>query len=366
MPSFRVIRFQVPGRDETPDRFARHQIGSGLHQTGHVPTSSNRINRLRGSSVGTTLPSPKDTEHERSRSIRSAHAGRLLAAFFLRVHLAVVEQVALAGDPIAVPPRKADEAPKAKERRKIDLGRDLFVREWIPNDKRSHGGDGFGPVYNERRVPAAIIKRVRGAEVPSTRTSRVITAGSMGGDRSGSTGLFLRILVQLRRRRIRIPDWRLSPNIQIGPPAAPRPDLVALMRIHPGFRNAPSVVLHRYGNDGDYRVWREWVFQQHGAVVLKTSQRNPIPLFGAGLIDKIPEAVIEAGVRRKHPGSPRVNGRASRLDDGRIGRFGWKAQTASLRKFNLSAAAVEMGLEVPGHAQAADPRCPRSRPPAWT
>ena len=77
-----------------------------------------------------------------------------------------------------------------------------------------------------------------------------------------------------------------------------------------------------------------------------------------GLIDRIPEPVIEAAARRRHPGWPQVKGRPARRADGRIGRFGWKAQTASLSEFVHAAAAVEMGLEVPGHAQAADPRVP--------
>ena len=28
-------------------------------------------------------------------------------------------------------------------------GRELFGREWVPGDPRSHGGDGLGPLYNE-------------------------------------------------------------------------------------------------------------------------------------------------------------------------------------------------------------------------
>ena len=48
----------------------------------------------------------------------------------------------------------------------------------------------------------------------------------------------------------------------------------------------------------------------------------------------------------------------SRLKDGRIGRFGWKAQTATLEEFVLSAAAGELGLEIPSRHQAADPRLP--------
>ncbi len=41
----------------------------------------------------------------------------------------------------------------------------------------------------------------------------------------------------------------------------------------------------------------------------------------------------------------------SRLPDRSIGRFGWKAQTASLKEFVLTACAVELGLEVPDHPQ---------------
>src|SRR6476661_1653559 len=46
----------------------------------------------------------------------------------------------------AVPPAAAN--PPSVE--VLSLGRDLFSRPWIPNDPRSHGGDGLGPVYNER------------------------------------------------------------------------------------------------------------------------------------------------------------------------------------------------------------------------
>ncbi len=262
---------------------------------------------------------------------------------------------ALAGDPLPGPQRKADEA------RKIELGRDLFLREWVPNDRRSHGGDGLGPVYNERSCAGCHHQAGPGGGGSADKNIEIITAGSTANG-SGGPGYFYAFSFSYGANGF---EYRFGDPSQTSnrPRRVVGPELAALVRIHPGFRDGPSVVLHRYGNDSDYRVWREWVLERHGAIALKTSQRNPIPLFGAGLIDKIPEAVIEAAARRKHPGSPRVNGRASRLDDGRIGRFGWKAQTASLREFNLSAAAVEMGLEVPGHVQAADPRVPPLKAP---
>ena len=50
-----------------------------------------------------------------------------------------------------------------------------------------------------------------------------------------------------------------------------------------------------------------------------------------------------------------VKGRVSRTKDGRVGRFGWKGQIASLQDFVLTACSVELGLEVPGHHQGRDP-----------
>ena len=88
-----------------------------------------------------------------------------------------------------------------------------------------------------------------------------------------------------------------------------------------------------------------------GRVVLLRSQRNTSALFGAGVIDAIPDSVIEAAAKQKHEDFPRVSGRIHQLADQKIGKFGWKAQKASLRDFTLAACANELGLDVPEHAQ---------------
>src|SRR5206468_3968615 len=82
------------------------------------------------------------------------------------------------------------------------------------------------------------------------------------------------------------------------------------------------------------------------------SQRNPPPLFGAGLIDSISNRALREAVLRS---DSTVRGRLSIQKDGRVGRFGWKAQTASLKEFVESACAMELGLEVPTHHQAKPP-----------
>ncbi len=68
--------------------------------------------------------------------------------------------------------------------------------------------------------------------------------------------------------------------------------------------------------------------------------------------------MLEATARRSFPGYPEIRGRVGRTADGRIGRFGWKAQTASLGDFVRTACAVELGLETPGHPQSINPTTP--------
>jgi CxxC motif-containing protein (DUF1111 family) len=96
-----------------------------------------------------------------------------------------------------------------------------------------------------------------------------------------------------------------------------------------------------------------------GPFQVSRSQRNPTPLFGLGLIDAIPEAAIEAIAREQGQKNPEVAGRVARVQDGRVGRLGWKGQTANSEDFVLNACAVEVGLEVPGHPQAMTPQAPR-------
>ena len=92
------------------------------------------------------------------------------------------------------------------------------------------------------------------------------------------------------------------------------------------------------------------------------TQRNSIALFGAGRIDAIPNAVIEAAAATKHEDFPEISGRVARLKDGQIGRFGWKAQKANLHDFTMTACAVEIGLDVPDHPQAGVPHQPEYQP----
>lgn len=74
-----------------------------------------------------------------------------------------------------------------------------------------------------------------------------------------------------------------------------------------------------------------------------TSVRNTPPLFGDGLINAIPDAVISAGAVARGGG---IQGRPNFVDR-RVGRFGWKADTPSLEQFVGEAFRNELGLTNP-------------------
>ena len=74
------------------------------------------------------------------------------------------------------------------------------------------------------------------------------------------------------------------------------------------------------------------------------STRNPLPMFGIGLMAAIPQATILAGAIDRGDG---VHGRPNLDATGKAGRFGWKAQTNDLAPFNGAAANGTMGLTSP-------------------
>jgi len=79
------------------------------------------------------------------------------------------------------------------------------------------------------------------------------------------------------------------------------------------------------------------------------SRRKSLALFGNGLVEAIPDAVLVALEDPDDQDADGVSGRAHRVHDKasdrtRIGRFGWKAQQATLLAFGAEAYRDEMGI----------------------
>ena len=120
--------------------------------------------------------------------------------------------------------------------------------------------------------------------------------------------------------------------------------------VHPGLPHQPSIPLS---------VLTDRTRPRHDVVV---TQRNTPALFGDGLIDAISNEALLSH-QREHSTAARlvglngardgkVRGRVARLADGRIGRFGWKLEFATLNDFVKAACANELGLSNPERPQA--------------
>src|SRR5437867_3790252 len=84
-------------------------------------------------------------------------------------------------------------------------------------------------------------------------------------------------------------------------------------------------------------------------------------LYGLGLVDAVPDAVLLARQDPEDADHDGISGRVGRTLDGRVGRFGRKADVATLAEFVASALRFEMGLTTSRYPQ--DAVQGRSAPP---
>ena len=76
-------------------------------------------------------------------------------------------------------------------------------------------------------------------------------------------------------------------------------------------------------------------------------RRQTPTTLGLGLLERIPRGAIEAGADPDDGDGDGIRGRAHVLPDGRLGRFGWKANVPSVREFVRDAFSGELGMTVP-------------------
>jgi len=90
--------------------------------------------------------------------------------------------------------------------------------------------------------------------------------------------------------------------------------------------------------------------------------RRTTPLFGLGLVEAVPDSVLQQLANTEAQQSPSTAGSVSLVTDadtgtpGRVGRFGWKAQVATLHVFAGDAYLNEMGITNPTFP---DESCPQ-------
>ena len=87
--------------------------------------------------------------------------------------------------------------------------------------------------------------------------------------------------------------------------------------------------------------------QQVPASATETGRFAPTALFGLGLVEAIPDDVIVARADPDDADGDGISGRAGRAHDGRLARFGRKADFATIEAFTESALQLEMGITTP-------------------
>jgi CxxC motif-containing protein (DUF1111 family) len=205
-------------------------------------------------------------------------------------------------------------------------GLKLFEHHWTPSDPLAQG-DGLGPVFNERSCVACHFQGGVGGGGDAKHNVVTFEVHPAPGrpDVQGGIVHAFSLLEDCRESRIGLSDF---------------------------FHVVP----------GGVKIVGGCFVETRDFDPVRTESINTTALFGAGWIDRISSKTIlhQARVRsfqvigkelQADLGSVNA-GRVRILPDGRIGKFGWKAQFATLKEFVAAACANELGLGNPVMEQA--------------
>lgn len=210
----------------------------------------------------------------------------------------------------------------------VAAGKELFEHKFVANDPMT-GGDGLGPVFN---AASCVDCHNQGGSGGGGANEKNVTVYGVPATPERTASKF--------------------PLIGVIHQKAVKPEFQELLSMaSPGLPSAPSIPLEK-------------LVDRSASIPagVTVTQRNTPALFGDGLLDAIPEETLHAEQRRNstlarvvglsRAKDSKIRGRVARLPDGRIGRFGWKAEFASLSDFVRAACANELGLSNPTRPQA--------------
>lgn len=203
-------------------------------------------------------------------------------------------------------------------------GKELFLHEWTEHDPLSGDGDGLGPVFNARSCAAC---------------------HALGGLGGAGTRAFNVTAFEVDPR----PDDPLMHFGVVHASATSEYDQESIQQVH---RLYPKAVKERRTSCG---VYREEFNPLH------FHQVNTPALWGLGQIDEMSnwsivsnhhgELIENMGKELSGQFEENVGGKVRILSGGRVGKFGWKGQFATLEEFVAAACAVELGLSNHRHQQ---------------
>ncbi|MDX2144986.1 MAG: di-heme oxidoredictase family protein [Rhodospirillaceae bacterium] len=221
-------------------------------------------------------------------------------------------------------------------RAQFSFGNQMFTVEWKPTPGPQPVTDGLGPVFNRESCFACHDQNGRGRapDGPSQpMTSMLMRLSVPGADAHGGPKPVPKYGDQLQDRAVE------------GVPAEGRAQVTW------------SEITGKYA-DGERYVLRKPSFTftdlAFGALPERTmaSPRVANPVIGLGLLEAVPVATLEALADPADADQDGISGRMNVVWDAasqsmKPGRFGWKANVASLDHQNAGAARGDMGITTP-------------------
>lgn len=241
----------------------------------------------------------------------------------------------------------------------ILMGRQLFNQDWQPTNP-AMGGDGLGPMFNAKSCVACHRQGGPGGAGDATVNAKSIGIESIEiyGGRVSSVSLAELV------SRFHPGFVAGEGNITNVAPLEHHGGSEMLRQFHDAMTARAKAQFSEDGGPTDSAevriansspiVFEQQVDGYRVRIQARMYQRNTTSLFGAGLIDRINDSQLDQHVRTQQS-HPEISGRPSTLRDGRYGKFGWRANIATLGEFTDQACANEMGLQTKRKAQAKDP-----------
>lgn len=231
-----------------------------------------------------------------------------------------------------------------KRRQDFKLGNALFQKLWVSSPSSTQASDGLGPLFNARSCQTCHVKDGRGRPplAGEDAVSLFLRLARPARDEAERTAI-------ARHEVLNFPDdtyGRQLQNLAIPGLEAEGKAVITYTEKRVSLADGEMVTLRQ----PDYAVAE----LKYGPLSADTSlsARIAMPTLGLGLIEAISDTDILANADPDDKNGDGIQGRPAWVKDHRtgetkLGRFGWKAQNASVRDQSASAFSHDIGISTP-------------------
>ena len=230
-------------------------------------------------------------------------------------------------------------------RRDFAIGNGLFRKVWVAAPASTRASDGLGPLFNARACQRCHIKDGRGhpPRGPDDRTTSMLlrlsvpprSAGERAAVESGRVAFHSEPTYGSQLQDFAVPGIPAEGKMNVAYEEVP-------VELNGGERASLRRPAYAVSNLG------------YGSMTpdVMLSPRVAPPMIGLGLLEAVHPADVIAGADPDDADGDGVSGRPSVVRDpdtgnGTLGRFGWKASTASVREQSAKAFNADIGISNP-------------------